>query len=328
MSTLYNAISSDTAPTMPGTNIALVSIPVASFVSALLVGSSNQSWTGINTLSQQPIMSFTTDPGANSNLFYGYLSGTAITSGVRNTGYGNQNSKALTSGSDNTTLGNCNTIGTTTSNNTFLSQTNAGNNAAFSGSDNTIIGNVSTSITSGSGNTGLSRLSLQTLTTGNNNSVVGQSSGVGATNSNSTTIGTGCVVAASNLVGFGNTATAIYFPGTSTTNGAVQFSSSVLENVVAQAPTTGSNATFNQTHQGDLYKKVVILLSGLNGSASYDYPTSFDNVPVVITTANATGGGTQSVAASVITVAGNLDTNNVTVTTVTPTTGILILEGY
>lgn len=79
---------------------------------------------------------------------------------------------------------------------------------------------------------------------------------------------------------------------------------------------TSGTAIFSEPFKGSVYKKVMVYLSALNGTASYTYPTAFTNTPVVMSTS----GLATSVATSVSTTA-------VTVTGIT-TTGFIILEGY
>lgn len=94
------------------------------------------------------------------------------------------------------------------------------------------------------------------------------------------------------------------------------------DGVFNQAPqtsvggSTSGTALFSQPERGTSYKKVIIYLSALVGTASYTFPSPFIHTPVVLTT--------NSLASSIVT---TLSMTTVTVTGVT-TTGILIIEGF
>lgn len=79
---------------------------------------------------------------------------------------------------------------------------------------------------------------------------------------------------------------------------------------------TSGTATFTQPFTGGSYKKTVIFLNALLGTASYTFPAAFTNTPVILTT--------NGLAAAIAT---SLSTSSVTVTGTT-TTGVLIIEGY
>lgn len=81
------------------------------------------------------------------------------------------------------------------------------------------------------------------------------------------------------------------------------------------AGSSAGHAIFSQPFSGTSYKRVVIYLNGLTGTASYTFPTAFVFTPQIIST---------SLAADVIT----LSTSAVTVTGVSADAGFIELSGY
>ena len=80
---------------------------------------------------------------------------------------------------------------------------------------------------------------------------------------------------------------------------------------------TSGTVTFNQPFTGVYYKKMVITLDNLVGTASKTFPVAWTHTPVILVT-----GG---LPASIIT---SISTTGLTVTTAGATSGILIIEGY
>lgn len=189
-----------------------------------------------------PTNRFLHTSGASGNVFLGITSGNLSSSGGGNTGVGSSALSNLTSGLGNTAMGNSSmSANTTGSNNTAmgvgsmslntiggfntsvgkssLSKNTSGNNNTsvgaeamnnnLSGNHNSALGTFALNGSTGSYNTALGSNSLLNNGFGSNNTAVGYNSGVTASEgenslSNTTALGNGAIVDASNKVKIGN----------------------------------------------------------------------------------------------------------------------------
>jgi hypothetical protein len=157
-----------------------------------------------------------------SNLAVGAGALNAASTGHRNTaiGSGAMQNYVGTSFDNNTSVGYANLVGMTTGS----GNTSVGAESMMSlttGMYNTSIGNQSLINTTGSSNVGVGQGAGGTITTGSNNTMIGTSANVSANNlSNSTALGNGAIVEASNSVQLGNTnVTNVKTSGTLTAGG-------------------------------------------------------------------------------------------------------------
>ena len=79
---------------------------------------------------------------------------------------------------------------------------------------------------------------------------------------------------------------------------------------------TSGTAIFSEPFEGTYYKKVIIYLEALVGTASYTFPTAFTHAPDYLVMTGAAGASPSSLSASAVTVTG------------TGQTGVIILEGF
>jgi hypothetical protein len=102
------------------------------------------------------------------------------------------------------------------------------------------------------------------------------------------------------------------------TNITVMGSVSINSTQTVISGSISGGASFSEPEQGSSYKKVIVYCSSLSGTASYTYPTAFLHPPAIVATSDGP-------APSVVTT--HTETA-MTVTSATPITGFIILEGY
>lgn len=340
MPTVINASTFSSPPTMSGANITTNTIPVASFVSLVTTTyadlPTNQSFTGINTFTQQPVMKFTTS-FASQNLFYGYLAGNSITTGTKDTIFGYNCGPLLTTSAGNLLIGvNAGALMTTgaTANNTFIG-VNAGAaelttishvSIGFEAGKNSVSGNFNTFVghQAPSGDTGNQSVFIgkSSGSAGNLCTALGANANPGALGK-TTAIGFGATCTVSNQVMLGTSAEHVYCPGTGT-NGSLRLLASTFQNMglATVAGSSSGDLTWAQIEQGGAYKRVVIYCgnsAALVGTATITFTTPFLHTPAVIINSR-TGG----LAANIVTFL----TNTSATITGASSTGFIFLGGY
>jgi len=79
---------------------------------------------------------------------------------------------------------------------------------------------------------------------------------------------------------------------------------------------TSGNAIFSQPFEGAFYKKVIVLLETLSGTASYTFPVAFTETPDYFIGASASGATLTALSTTAVTISG------------APSSGVIVLEGY
>jgi hypothetical protein len=82
------------------------------------------------------------------------------------------------------------------------------------------------------------------------------------------------------------------------------------------AGSTSGSAVFSQPFQGAYYKKIIVLLQSLDGTASYTFPNSFAQMPDYFIGASAIGATLTALSTTAVTVSG------------LPSSGVIVLEGF
>lgn len=328
-----NSVTFITGPTFSGANITAGTIPNNCINGTFPTLAGTQTWTGILTLTQQPVTTFTTDPGSTAKQVFGYLGLNANTATGSN-GIGYKVAPSVTASTVSAFGYNIMPTGTDLT----LSGLMGANIGA------SVTGATASLVAFGSGcyptttNSGTNAKSYAGYGSGSGNLTAALTLSLGSTASDndkisSSAVGYGAVCTQPDQLMLGRTTEYCVYPGTSTTAGAAQFVGRLFLNNVAQRTTvsgsTSGTADFSQPFAGSSYKKVIIYCSALKGTASYTFPIPFLFTPQVVT---ATGTvANPAVPITAVTVGpGAISTTAVTINGGggAGTTGILLLEGY
>jgi hypothetical protein len=110
-----------------------------------------------------------------------------------------------------------------------------------------------------------------------------------------------------------DTAEIWYDNGTTWEPGLLGFSGSAQTTV---AGSTSGSAVFSQPFGSAFYKKVIILLEALDGTATYNFPVAFTHTPDYFIAASAVGATLTALSDTAVTVSG------------LPSSGVIVLEGF
>jgi hypothetical protein len=335
-------LSGNTSTTLDGLSDAKVG--GANFSNSLLIG--HQTTGALSSADRNigiGIGALTSITSGDDNIAIGYQALVSNTTGLQNISIGRQSMLGNVTGSSNTAVG----LETLESNSTghhnaafghltMLYNTTGYQNAAYgqealqgntTGNKNTALGAESLYNNSqGNFNIAVGFGAMGSNTTGSNNTAVGYNADVSSSAlTNATAIGNGAIVTASNKIQLGNanvtlvnTSGAITSGSTITAGGAIT-SNTAINSSATQTTTSGSvagTAVFSMPFQGTSYKKVIIYLNALNGTATYTFPTAFTYSPSAV--------ASNQIATIVVT---STSTTQVTITGVV-TTGFITLEGF
>lgn len=331
MPTIYNAVTFITPPPVSGANITSGTTPNACVSGTFPTLAGNQSWTGILTFTQQPVTTFTSNPGSSAKQVFGYL-GLNSSSGVGSNAIGYKVAPTVPGSTVSAFGHNIMPTGVDLALSALMGA-NIGASVTGSTANITVFGSGAYPTTTDSGTANKAYFGYAA---GTGNLTAGTCVAFGSTatdndNDISTAIGYGASCYDVSQIVLGRSTEYCVFPGTSTTVGAATFNGVVFLNNVAQRTTvsgsTSGNAQFSQPFKGTSYKKVIIYCLSLVGTASYTFPVPFLFTPQVVTATGTVANPAVPITA-VTAGSGALSTTAVTIDGGVLTTGILILEGY